>query len=105
MLSIKADLNPGLDTWDWGRIRSKTDEANAVIDNGGPVGHPDKESDGAQVTSRKKPKVPYSEYTMQPDREKSTLTVCKRGAQASQRYLDRGIGDGYKPECKREEDW
>lgn len=47
LLLIKTDLDPGLDTLDGGRVWSKTDEANAVIDNGGPVGHPDKESDGA----------------------------------------------------------
>ena len=46
LLLIKADLNPGLDTWDWGRVWSKTDEANAVIDNGGPVSYPDEEGDG-----------------------------------------------------------
>jgi len=47
LLLIKSDLNPSLDTLYWGGVWSKTDEANAVIDNGGPVGHPDEERDGA----------------------------------------------------------
>lgn len=72
MLSIKADLNPGLDTWDWERVWPKTDEANAAINNGSSVGYSDKERDGVQVASRKEPKMPSPEYTVQPKRKVDT---------------------------------
>ena len=42
---------------------------------------------------------------MQPEEEKPTLTESKRGAQVSQRYLDRGNVGVYKPGYKRGEGW
>ena len=72
MLSIKADLKPSLDTWDRGRVWIKADEANAVVNNGGSVGYPDKERNGGQVAGQKEPKMPYSEYTVQLKRRVDT---------------------------------
>jgi hypothetical protein len=54
-LLIKSNLNPGLDTLDWRRVRSKANEANAMINSRSAVMRTDKESDGTQIAIRKKP--------------------------------------------------